>query len=773
MYAKDEEKDINLLLSRIKKNPTHFKDKILEKLKAFSQEFERVKQNPGTKNPEFNGYCMFFGQIFEFFPKELSFVLEALMQTFEAFKVSLHPQTRYKLIHMLLVVQKKGFVDFLQSLEFFCGILGFPDKEVRKLVFGHLFHYVKNMVRKKKFGKMETLLSNKLRDILVNSPVEVQTKLLKLLIKLYSKGVWTNPKIVNIITILAEAKDHKVLHNVVRFLITTTEKLAKDIESDDEDEDLNELTKQYSKKYKNSQKKIQKLERQIKNIKKKEKRLEKMNVNSNVFPIDKLYNINAFVDVLMNRLLKEKNLKFAVKMDMMSLLGRIIGRNKLVYPPYQSFVLRYIRPEAPPKLFAFIAESVHQGCSLIELELIVKRLISNFVCEGLSEEKMTIGINTLRLILLRNENAMESEDINYVARFRYYKNKSVSSAAKGFINIIRDLCPDTLDKEFHLYVKANMIDQKVTKKADLRVRVDGAELLLEDGDIDVECDRILTDEDFKKIRKLKQKKIMDRLKGAPEEEKAIKMPETTVEDLKRDYRALEKLGEIDRELNDDEIEELLDEFDEESGEDNDDVDDEDDDEEDNEEDDEEDNEEDDDEDNEEDGEDEELESGEEKGSEMEIEEGDEDEKSEKVDEGEDDEDDEDDEEDDEEDDQENEVLDEDHEMIKRGFITENMVNTYKKSNRRKTEKAAEIFEKLIEKKFATKRKQKKGSKTNKEKEKNKPYMMMINKVHQTKAVVNDMKKRIKKLKNFKGHVGKLRQPKNKGNKKRKFNLKHN
>lgn len=39
--------------------------------------------------------------------------------------------------------------------------------------------------------------------------------------------------------------------------------------------------------------------------------------------------------------------------------------------------------------------------------------------------------------------------------------------------------------------------------------IEGAELLLEDGAIPVYMDRILTDEDFKKIKFLRQKKAQD------------------------------------------------------------------------------------------------------------------------------------------------------------------------------------------------------------------------------------------------------------------------
>lgn len=46
MYFKDEEKDINLLLSRVKKDPGNFKDKIAQKLIEFNELFEDVKSSP-------------------------------------------------------------------------------------------------------------------------------------------------------------------------------------------------------------------------------------------------------------------------------------------------------------------------------------------------------------------------------------------------------------------------------------------------------------------------------------------------------------------------------------------------------------------------------------------------------------------------------------------------------------------------------------------------------------------------------------------------------
>lgn len=55
-----------------------------------------------------------------------------------------------------------------------------------------------------------------------------------------------------------------------------------------------------------------------------------------------------------------------------------------------------------------------------------------------------------------------------------------------------------------------------------------------------------------------------------------------------------------------------------------------------------------------------------------------------------------------------------------GFITEGMINTYKRKNKIIENKSKEHFEELLEKKYVNKKKQKKGSRTNKEKLKNKP-----------------------------------------------------
>lgn len=69
----------------------------------------------------------------------------------------------------------------------------------------------------------------------------------------------------------------------------------------------------------------------------------------------------------------------------MCLLGRLIGRHKFIYPEYYSIVTRFVRREVKngSRLYAFIAESVHDRSPLDDIENLCKRFISNFISESL------------------------------------------------------------------------------------------------------------------------------------------------------------------------------------------------------------------------------------------------------------------------------------------------------------------------------------------------------------------------------------------------------
>lgn len=68
---------------------------------------------------------------------------------------------------------------------------------------------------------------------------------------------------------------------------------------------------------------------------------------------------------------------------------------------------------------------MHENTLLDDLELVTKKIIESFIFDGVADEKIIMAINCLRIMLIRNENALEKEQINYVASFRNSKHKQI------------------------------------------------------------------------------------------------------------------------------------------------------------------------------------------------------------------------------------------------------------------------------------------------------------------------------------------------------------
>lgn len=137
-------------------------------------------------------------------------------------------------------------------------------------------------------------------------------------------------------------------------------------------------------------------------------------------------------------------------MVIMAVLSRMIGRNKLMILPFYSYLAKYLQPNQKEvvKILAYLAESVHEMVPPYDLEPIVKHLIDNFVNDRCSEESMTQGLNTIREMCSRNRVAIDEFSLNYLCDYYKYKNKNVSKAAKGLINLFRQINPGLLSKKY-------------------------------------------------------------------------------------------------------------------------------------------------------------------------------------------------------------------------------------------------------------------------------------------------------------------------------------
>lgn len=70
-----------------------------------------------------------------------------------------------------------------------------------------------------------------------------------------------------------------------------------------------------------------------------------------------------------------------------------------------------------------MAESIHEQTPKDDLEQIILKLIENFIIEGLTEDKICIGVNTARVILLKRSDSVNKEQIEYICKFKDSKQK--------------------------------------------------------------------------------------------------------------------------------------------------------------------------------------------------------------------------------------------------------------------------------------------------------------------------------------------------------------
>jgi hypothetical protein len=746
------DKDINLLSKKIRQNPQAHKDKLETKISEFETISLKVKAQPSHRNEEFTQLVHFFAQIYDLFPKRMEFLVEVLQELLQSLSDQLNHTIRFKIVQTLLIIQKKGHMAFIASLPFFLRLLGLEDKSVRKLIFNSLFFSIKLKQKSKKIDF--SALSAFLQRFLSTCEKPVRKRILKLLIKLYDKSIWRDRKIVNMVAEQVDSGDASCAFIVVKWLISSTEVFEEIEDSDEEGETLEEVTRKMGKQYKSSKKKIEKLTKQIRNLKRKKRRAARVTNIAHTFPLDLLYSPTKFLERLIRLMNRQKHLKFLLKLRILCLCGRIINRHRLIYPAYYNLVIKYMKPQTQNilHLLAFIAESIHDRTPIGDLETISKQLLNNFISEAFNENILSAGINTAREIYLRNQCFFTTEEINYVCSLRSYKDKSVNSSVKSFINAVRDTNPDVLNKEYQLSfgMKSQNQLEKALWKPTNKGAIDGVELLGEGNNVD--NDRILTEDDFKTIKRLKREKIMELVRmehskihldsdnrdetrdyfltnelavvksttdilGLKKKFDLYKSGKLEVEDIEND-EGLQKLiyGEVIKADEDvgEEIEEELSEISEYSvrSEDEDEL------------------------------EFEENEEGEP------IEEEDKDTKimarepllEESDSESE-----------------PNYAEDEEAEMKRRGFVTMSRIDTYKRRRRihnRLELKGADHYESIMAKKFGNRKKAKMGSRTNQEKQKNKPMLMLVNKMNQMKGVIKQTTKRIKK-KDFKGRIGRF------------------
>ena len=178
----------------------------------------------------------------------------------------------------------------------------------------------------------------------------------------------------------------------------------------------------------------------MKSIERKEERNKKVKYISNFLPIDQLNDPLTFAEKLFHLLNSFQSGNFNHKLIVLRLLGRILGRHKLIINNFFNSMIPIIKSEQKDLniILASIIEATHDQVPPIELESLIKKLFDFFISDILPPPLITQGLNTLYGIMERCPYCIDEHYFNICEELRNYKNKSVANAARAVCNLYKE-----------------------------------------------------------------------------------------------------------------------------------------------------------------------------------------------------------------------------------------------------------------------------------------------------------------------------------------------
>lgn len=148
------------------------------------------------------------------------------------------------------------------------------------------------------------------------------------MIELYKRKIWNDDKTVNVIAEGCLNDNPKVVAAAAKFFLVLDYDWESDSEGDSSEEDQEQkiILGKYKGTVKMTKKRQANVKKVLKQHKRKEKRKNKVKYSTDFLPIDLIHDPQAFVEKLFNKL-RKSNDRYEVKMLMMKLISRLIGRH--------------------------------------------------------------------------------------------------------------------------------------------------------------------------------------------------------------------------------------------------------------------------------------------------------------------------------------------------------------------------------------------------------------------------------------------------------------
>ncbi|XP_041826776.1 protein SDA1 homolog [Melanotaenia boesemani] len=472
------------LQNLIKRDSQSYVDEFSQQYRHYQSNVQIFKLQPDKPNKELAELVMFLAQVGHCYTQELSTFPKELSELLMTYHTVLEPELRMTFCKALILLRNKDLIEPTRLLELFFELLRCHDKLLRKTLYTHIVADIKNINAKHKNNKVNTMLQNFMYTMLRDSnPIAAKISL-DVMVELYKRNIWNDAKTVNIITTACFSKVTKILVAGLKFFLGKDEDDNKESDSESENEgpSARDLMVRYSTGKKTSKNK-KKLEKAMK-VLKKHKNKKKAEV-FNFSAIHLIHDPQDFSEKLLKQLEDSKE-RFEVKIMMMELISRLVGIHELFVFNFYPFIQRFLQPHQREvtKILLCAAQASHQLVPPEIIEPVIKTIANNFVTDRNSGEVMTVGINAIKEVAARCPLSITEDLLQDLAQYKTHKDKNVMMSARGLIQLFRNLNPQMLHKKDRGRPTEASAEAKIKEYGELEAKdyIPGAEVLEEEGE---------------------------------------------------------------------------------------------------------------------------------------------------------------------------------------------------------------------------------------------------------------------------------------------------
>ena len=569
-----------LLQSQIRRDPAGYEQEYRIQFRSFETTAQTFHITPGRPHKHFQELVSFIAHVYPCYPElreELNFP-QMMFATLRREPERIHPAARKVLVAAVLALLRRDAVPLMTVLTELFKLFAIEDKELRALLHGRFLTEISSRTtsiggkKKKPTGNKAavahvppTELKKRVQEFFMkfinnakSTPELVLRAVASLVCGLYKRTDWIDEFTVNsMMAALCRAEDSKV-SSAAMYVYLGDSTFAAALLDGVAPEKQNKKGKGKGKGKNLADENDSDIEEDGSRRSKKKKAAEDATCDFNA--IDSLVEPYAFTEDLLKRAMNNTDrTTFDYRLLALRVVCRMVYRRELVLPNLYPFLEKYLFPSNRhvTKVLACLAQACHGNVPPEEMQSVVRHVLNQFVSDHCRPEVITVGLNALRGICERAPLALSREQLLDIVQYRHSKtSKSVSCAARALLNLYREIHPELL----HRSVRGKDAAIAVQKGTTAKIRQFG-----DNGDV---CSDIAGIELL--VAAKKRKRVADHEDDCPE---LIDGSDADSEDVDED-------DDDDEEGDDDEEEEV--DFEEGSDEDDEEEDDEDDDEEDSE-----------------------------------------------------------------------------------------------------------------------------------------------------------------------------------------------